>query len=109
MGGHAERTHSTLSPSNAYQWMACTPSVILGLQFPDSSSAAAEEGTLAHELAELKVRNYFFTIDFGKRKLNAEIKKLKANEIWDDEMMGYTDGLHQVRGTEIPGITARRY
>ena len=91
MGGHAERTHSTLSPSNAYQWMACTPSVILGLQFPDPSSAAAEEGTLAHELAELKVRNYFFTIDFGKRKLNAEIKKLKANEIWDDEMMGYTD------------------
>lgn len=91
MGGHAERTHSTLSPSNAYQWMACTPSVILGLQFTDPSSAAAEEGTLAHELAELKVRNYFFTIDFGKRKLNAEIKKLKANEIWDDEMMGYTD------------------
>ncbi len=30
-------------------------------------------------------------VDFGKRKLNAEIKKLKANEIWDDEMMGYTD------------------
>lgn len=91
MGGHAERSHSTLSPSNAYQWMECTPSVILGLQFPDASSSAAEEGTLAHELAELKVRNYFFTTEFGKRKLNAEIKKLKANEIWDDEMMGYTD------------------
>ena len=60
-------------------WSA-NKSVILGLQFPDPSSAAAEEGTLAHELAELKVRNYFFTIDFGKRKLNAEIKKLKANE-----------------------------
>lgn len=91
MGGHAERTHSTLSPSNAYQWMACTPSVILGRQFPDPSSHAAEEGTLAHELAELKVRNYCFTADFGKRKLNAEIKRLKTSEIWDDEMMGYTD------------------
>ena len=56
MGGHAERSHSTLSPSNAYQWMACTPSVILGSQFPDTSSKAAEEGTLAHELAELKLR-----------------------------------------------------
>lgn len=91
MGDHALRNHSTLSPSNAYQWMECTPSVILGLQFPDPSSSAAEEGTLAHELAELKVRNYFFTTDFGKRKLNAEIKKLKTKEIWDDEMMGYTD------------------
>ena len=91
MGGHAERTHSTLSPSNAYQWMACTPSVILGRQFQDPSSHAAEEGTLAHELAELKVRNYCFTADFGKRKLNAEIKRLKTSEIWDDEMMGYTD------------------
>ena len=91
MGGHAERTHSTLSPSNAYQWMACTPSVILGRQFPDPFSHAAEEGTLAHELAELKVRNYCFTAGFGKRKLNAEIKRLKTSEIWDDEMMGYTD------------------
>lgn len=91
MGGHAERRHSTLSPSNAYQWMACTPSVILGSQFPDTSSKAAEEGTLAHELAELKLRNYFYTTEFGKRKMNAEIKKLRGNEIWADEMMGYTD------------------
>ena len=91
MGGHAERSHSTLSPSNAYQWMACTPSVILGSQFPDTSSKAAEEGTLAHELAELKLRNYFYTTEFGKRKMNAEIKKLRGNEIWADEMMGYTD------------------
>lgn len=68
MGDHALRNHSTLSPSNAYQWMECTPSVILGLQFPDPSSSAAEEGTLAHELAELKVRNYFFTTDFGKKQ-----------------------------------------
>ena len=77
MGDHALRNHSTLSPSNAYQWMECTPSVILGLQFPDPSSSAAEEGTLAHELAELKVRNYFFTHGFREaetERRNQEVK-----------------------------------
>src|SRR5699024_9408615 len=49
------------------------------------------EGTLAHELAELKLRNYFHSVDFGKRKLAAAVKKLKENPLWDDEMMGYTD------------------
>lgn len=91
MGGHAERPHSLLSPSNAYQWMACTPSALLGRQFPDTSSPAAAEGTLAHELAELKVKNYFYTVDFGKRKLSNAINRLKKEELWQDEMMGYTD------------------
>ena len=92
MGGHAERAHALLSASGAYQWMACTPSARLQEQFPDNpSGTAAAEGTLAHELAELKVRNYFYTVDFGKRKLTSAINKLKKEELWDDEMMGYTD------------------
>ena len=92
MGGHAGRAHALLSASGAYQWMACTPSARLQEQFPDNpSGTAAAEGTLAHELAELKVRNYFYTPDFGKRKLTNAINKLKKEELWDDEMMGYTD------------------
>lgn len=92
MGEHAERAHALLSASGAYQWMACTPSARLQEQFPDNpSGTAAAEGTLAHELAELKVRNYFYTPDFGKRKLTNAINRLKKEELWDDEMMGYTD------------------
>lgn len=91
MGGHAERKHSLLSPSGAHQWMACTPSAMLARQFPDTGSPAAAEGTLAHELAELKVRNYAYTVEFGKRKLTAAIKRLKESKLWDDEMMRYTD------------------
>ena len=92
MGGHAERAHALLSASGAYQWMACTPSARLQEQFPDNpSGTAAAEGTLAHELAELKVRNYFYSVDFGKRKLMAAVNKLKKEELWDDEMTGYTD------------------
>ena len=73
--------------------MACTPSARLEEGFPDASSEAAAEGTLAHELAELKVRNYFYSVEFGKRKLTAAINKLKKDhaDLWQEEMMGYTD------------------
>lgn len=89
--GHKEREHALLSASGAHRWLLCTPSAKLEEQFPDTTSEAAAEGTLAHELAELKVRNYFYTPDFGKRKFNAAVKKLKQQELWQDEMEGYTD------------------
>lgn len=91
MMNHKERSHSVLSPSGAHRWLACTPSALLEQQFPDTTSEAAQEGTLAHELAELKLRHYFFTTEFGKRKFNAAVKKLKENELWQDEMDGYTE------------------
>ena len=89
--GHAERDHALLSASGAHRWLLCTPSAKLEEQFPDTTSEAAREGTLAHELAELKVRNYFNPADISKRKLNAQIKKMKENELWQDEMLGHTD------------------
>lgn len=91
MGEHAERAHSILSASGAHRWITCPPSALLETQFPDTTSEAAAEGTLAHELAEAKVRNYFLINDFNKRKLNAAVKKMKENPLWDDEMPEHTD------------------
>ena len=88
---HKERGHALLSASSAHRWLACTPSARLEEGFPDNVSEAAEEGTLAHELAELKLRNYFHTPDYGKRKMNADIKKLQKKPLWKAEMMEYTD------------------
>ena len=88
---HQERTHAVLSASGAHRWLLCTPSARLEEQFPDTTSDAAREGTLAHELAEMKLRHYFQTKEFGKRKYNAEVKKLKTEELWQDEMDGYTE------------------
>ena len=82
---HEKRDHALLSASGANRWLACPPSAKLEEQFPDTTSDAAREGTLAHELAELKVRNYFYTTDFGKRKLNAAVKKLQKEDLWQDE------------------------
>ena len=89
--GHEGRAHALLSASGAYRWLKCTKSARLEEQFPDTTSEAAKEGTLAHELAELKVRNYFDPGDVSKRKLTFAIKKLKENPLWDDEMLVHTD------------------
>lgn len=45
-------SHAKLSPSAAERWMTCPGSVVLSEGMPDKSSAFAEEGTCAHELAE---------------------------------------------------------
>lgn len=54
MGNSAD--HALLSPSGASRWLACPPSARLEQQFPDSSGAAAREGTLAHAISELLLK-----------------------------------------------------
>ncbi len=44
--------HAILSPSGAARWLACTPSARLEVELPNKSSEAADEGTLAHAIAE---------------------------------------------------------
>lgn len=88
---HEERAHALLSASGAHRWLLCTPSAKLEEQFPDTASDTAEEGTLAHELAELKVRNYFNPGEVSKRKLTYAINKLKKDRLWQDEILTHTD------------------
>ena len=88
---HSERQHALLSASGAQRWLTCTPSARLEDQFPDERSEAAAEGTLAHELCELKLRHYFFTPDLTKVKYTRAVNKLKKDPIWEDEMNGCTD------------------
>ena len=45
-------SHAKLSPSAAERWMTCPGSVVLSEGMPEKSSAFAEEGTQAHEVAE---------------------------------------------------------
>jgi hypothetical protein len=71
--------------------MNCTPSARLELEFSDTSSEAAKEGTLAHEVCEAKVLNYFYPGKLTKRQLNAKLKKFKEHELWQSEMDGHTN------------------
>lgn len=55
---HSGRAHALLSPSGSHRWMHCTPSARLEENLPESTSSAAEEGTVAHELAEYALEKY---------------------------------------------------
>lgn len=91
MINHSQRAHAFLSASSAHRWLVCTPSARLEESFPDTSSEAAREGTIAHELAEAKLRKYFDTQNFGTKELNKRIKELQKEDLWNDEMLRYTD------------------
>lgn len=88
---HKERAHAKLSASGASRWSTCPGSVQMEDGIPDKESIYAQEGTLAHEMSELKIKHYLDPKGFGKRKLNAAIKKLKENELYQAEMDSYTD------------------
>lgn len=89
--GHADRDHAALSPSASKRWMSCTPSAKLEEQFPNSTSEAAEEGTLCHELCEGKIRNKFNPEIFSGRRLASLKRRCKENPLWDDEMERTSD------------------
>lgn len=56
--GHAERDHAILSPSSAKRWINCTPSALLAEEAGSKPSVYADEGTLAHEIAEYALTKY---------------------------------------------------
>lgn len=76
--------HALLSASGAHRWLHCTGSPLLEKDFPDSTSVYAQEGTLAHELCELKLMDY--TGEITKRKLTSMKNKLMKSELWQPEM-----------------------
>lgn len=81
---HSIRKHAKLSASGAPRWMACTPSAVLEENFENKSSSFAEEGTLAHEFAEINLKRELGETD--NAKVRAELEK---NEYYSTEMEEY--------------------
>ena len=49
---HGGRDHALLSPSSSKRWLNCPPSARLAESVENKSSVYADEGTLAHEIAQ---------------------------------------------------------
>ena len=81
--------HALLSASGAHRWLECTPSALLELQFPQSTSEYAEEGTAAHELCELTARYFLGEVpemDFENRR-----DKLAKGPYYNAEMQEFAN------------------
>ncbi|WP_085832883.1 DUF2800 domain-containing protein [Clostridium merdae] len=77
------KKHSILGPSSAKRWMSCPPSVRLTEKMPDTTSPWAAEGTLAHNVAELKVKKKF-TDPMGEQTFKRRLKKLGETKLFDE-------------------------
>jgi len=84
---HAKRTHALLSASKAEQWINCPPSARLQEGVSDTRSEYADEGTLAHELAETKLRRRLLLCSASERKrLDTRLREIQANHLYSAEM-----------------------
>ena len=82
--------HALLGPSSAHRWMVCRPSAVWESKLPDSTSEHAAEGTLAHAIAEIKLKAELARMK-GKRAVRKGIEKLRADPLYTESMDRYTD------------------
>ena len=66
--------HALLSASSAARWLHCPPSARLTEGMPDTAGPSAAAGTLAHAVAELKLRKRFIH-GVGPQKYRAAMKR----------------------------------
>jgi len=102
---HKDRAHALLSASGSSRWLTCTPSAQLESVYPNTSSIFADEGTAAHELAELKLR-YTFEGEGNEPVLKAKIRGFKAqnahfNEEMDQHTQTYVDYIYEVHNEAV--------
>ena len=78
--------HAKLSPSGAHRWMRCAGSVVLEAQYPDTGSAYAAEGSVAHDIATGVLTDPDYAIPVG------EIVEYEGHKILvSREMQGYVE------------------
>lgn len=73
----SEAVHSPLGASAAERWLNCPPSVALTADLPDTTSPYAAEGSIAHELGELKLRKYFLT-GIGPKRFESRKREIQT-------------------------------
>lgn len=80
--------------SAAHKWIPCVGSVALEAQYPNTSSAAADEGTAAHEMAERILRGASDADLIGKRAKNGVEWTAEMRE----HIQIYIDKVHNLKG-----------
>ena len=79
--------HAVLSASGSKRWLSCPPSARLERKFPDKAGEAAQEGTLAHALAESRIRHWLGEI--SENGLTLRIDSIRHDALYSPEMGEY--------------------
>lgn len=88
--------HAILSASDADRWIHCPRSVRLTQSFQDSGSAEAEEGTVAHALAEMNLRFEYEGPDLGDdHEYNQLLKHPLYNKAMADYVREFENVVHE--------------
>lgn len=77
--------HALLSASGTSRWLICTPSARLEETLEETESIYADEGTVAHKLGELLIKQRL-GVDCGK-----ELEDMTNTEYYSEEMLGYME------------------
>lgn len=78
---HQSRAHALLSASGAELWLNCPASAIANAQYTDEGSEYAQEGTIAHEVAQVYAEAVLS--EAGHGELDAGLRALRSK--WGDE------------------------
>jgi hypothetical protein len=86
--------HALLSASGSKRWLSCTPSAKLEATLPEQKRPSgafdfSQEGTMAHSLAEAKLRHHFGQI--GIEEYENEINTVKATPYYNDDFEANVD------------------
>lgn len=98
--GHSDRAHALLSASGASRWINCPPSARFEDTFPDVTTPYAEEGTLAHEIAEIVARDI---IDRTGRDALAPLCK---REYFHTDMITHAESWGELIAETVNSLTA---
>jgi hypothetical protein len=79
--------HAVLSASGSKRWLSCPPSARLERKFPDKAGEAAQEGTLAHALAEARIR--YWLGEISENGLTLRIDSIRHDALYSPEMGAY--------------------
>lgn len=88
---HKTRAHALLSASGAHRWLNCTPSAVLEDKYGERTiSAFAAEGTLAHELAELFIRQDIIN-NISEDEADVIYERIINDKLYSAEMPDYVN------------------
>ena len=87
-------THAILSASSSHRWLICTPSARLEQTLPEPKRAPgafdfSQEGTMAHSLAEAKLRHHYGQI--GIEEYEREYDIIKNTPYYNEEFEAHVD------------------